>query len=93
MIYMGHQLTTILRFFLSKNIRIARDRAWQHTVASRGKGPEWFRPYVEEWDQPPRIGKDELKSGFVEKMAGGWVGTLVLKRGSSFELVSAESYA
>jgi hypothetical protein len=87
MVYMGHQLTTILRFFLSKNIRIARDRVWQHTVASRGKGLEWFQPYVEEWDQPPRIGKDELKGGFIERIAGGWIGTLVLKRGSSFEII------
>lgn len=82
MIYMGHQLTTILQFFLSKNIKIARDRAWQHTVASRGKGPEWFQPYVEEWERPPHVGEDEMKGSFVERFAGGWIGKLVVKQGA-----------
>jgi hypothetical protein len=40
---LGSQITYILRFFLAKNIHIARDRAWEQTVASRGKGPDfWF---------------------------------------------------
>lgn len=81
---MGHQLTTILRFFLSKNIRIARDRAWQHTVASRGKTPDWFQPYVEEWDRPPSVGEDEVKGSLMERVAGGWMGMLVVRRGAGF---------
>ncbi|KAF6753174.1 hypothetical protein DFP72DRAFT_902106 [Ephemerocybe angulata] len=77
LIYMGDQLTTILRFFLSKNIRIARERVWQHTVASRGKGPDFFQPYVEEWDVPPVV---DSKEGWLEKLVGGWMGMFVLKR-------------
>lgn len=50
----GQQITYILRFFLSRNIRIARDRAWNQTVASRGKGEDFWQPYTEEWDQPPK---------------------------------------
>ncbi|KAG8723886.1 hypothetical protein FRC09_001354 [Ceratobasidium sp. 395] len=41
-------------FFLSKNIRIARDRAWDQTLVSRGKGSEFWGSYVEEWQKPPR---------------------------------------
>lgn len=48
------QLTQILRFFLMKNIRLSRSRAWALTVASRGKGPEfWSNGYIEEWVNPP----------------------------------------
>ncbi|KAJ2930310.1 hypothetical protein H1R20_g6757, partial [Candolleomyces eurysporus] len=76
-LYVSQQVTFILRFFLSKNIRIARDRAWQHTVESRGKGPEFWRPYVEEWEVPPQV---DVKEGFLEKAMGGWLGLLVFKR-------------
>ncbi|KIM64141.1 hypothetical protein SCLCIDRAFT_1213552 [Scleroderma citrinum Foug A] len=51
----GAQITAMLTFFLSRNIRIARQRAWDQTVASRGKGPEFWQPYVEEWDVPPVV--------------------------------------
>ena len=78
MIYVSQQVTFILRFFLSKNIRIARDRAWQHTVESRGKGPDFWQPYVEEWEVPPRVDSNE---GFLEKAMGSWLGPLVIKRG------------
>ncbi|THH18330.1 hypothetical protein EW146_g2623 [Bondarzewia mesenterica] len=49
------QLTGILTFFLARNLRIARQRAWDQTVASRGKGPEFWGPYIEEWDVPPVV--------------------------------------
>ncbi|KAJ3732662.1 hypothetical protein DFJ43DRAFT_1072064 [Lentinula guzmanii] len=65
----GQQITYILRFFLSRNIRIARDRAWNQTVASRGKGEDFWRPYVEEWDQPP---KDVHSAMWYEKAFSGW---------------------
>ncbi|CDO76694.1 hypothetical protein BN946_scf184975.g3 [Trametes cinnabarina] len=49
------QVSAIIYFFLSRNIRIARERAYDQTIASRGKGADWWRPYVEEWDNPPRV--------------------------------------
>ncbi|TFK19669.1 hypothetical protein FA15DRAFT_626455 [Coprinopsis marcescibilis] len=76
-LYMGHQLTFILKFFLSKNIRIARDRVWDQAVQSRGKGPDFWRPYVEEWDNPP-VGK--AAPGFSKNILGGKVGWFMLKR-------------
>ncbi|KAF7315517.1 hypothetical protein MIND_00067000 [Mycena indigotica] len=49
---LGSQVTWILRFFLARNIRVARERAWEQTVASRGKSADFWIPYVEV--RPPR---------------------------------------
>ncbi|KAI0698014.1 hypothetical protein BC835DRAFT_1405525 [Cytidiella melzeri] len=57
LVFLSTQASSILYFFLSKNIRIARSRAYEQTIVSRGKGPEFWKPYVEEWDNPPRHGK------------------------------------
>ena len=53
--FLSSQLNVILMFFLSRNLRIARDRAWELTVQSRGKGPNFWGPYVEEWQAPPQV--------------------------------------
>lgn len=74
---LGFQMTQILRFFLARNMRIARDRAWDQTVASRGKGPDFWRPYVEEWEHPPVVKRSE----FVKRWFGGWFGLFMIKRG------------
>ncbi|KAH9973378.1 hypothetical protein BGW80DRAFT_1310487 [Lactifluus volemus] len=58
-VFLSSQVTFILNFFLSHNLRIARERAWQQTVVSRGKGPTFWRPYVEEWDVPPKVNVDQ----------------------------------
>ena len=55
--FIASQSTAILTFFLSRNIRIARDRVYEQTIVSRGKGPEFWKPYVEEWDVPPPVPK------------------------------------
>ncbi|KAF9458785.1 hypothetical protein BDZ94DRAFT_1200543 [Collybia nuda] len=74
----GSQLTFILRYFLSKNIRIARDRAWAQTITSRGKGPEFWGPYVEEWENPPKVVVE--KYGGVKRWVGGRVGLFFVRR-------------
>jgi len=56
LVYAASQVSWIISFFLSKNIRIARDRAWNLTIASRAKGADFFIPYVDESDRPPRGG-------------------------------------
>ncbi|KAJ4474285.1 hypothetical protein J3R30DRAFT_3507305 [Lentinula aciculospora] len=66
----GQQMTYILRFFLSRNIRIARDRAWNQTVISRGKGEDFWQPYVEEWDLPPKV---THTTAWYEKAFNGWL--------------------
>ncbi|KAH6910924.1 hypothetical protein BKA70DRAFT_1384941 [Coprinopsis sp. MPI-PUGE-AT-0042] len=57
LLYASHQLTSILYFFLSKNIRIARDRAYDYTVASRmrNKDDDFWKPYVEEFEVVPKV--------------------------------------
>jgi len=73
---LANQVTLILKFFLSKNIRIARDRAWDQTVLSRGKGPAFWQPYVEEWAVPPLLTKRSW-----ERWVGGYFGRFVIMRG------------
>ena len=77
---LGTQVTSIITFFLSRNIRIARQRAWDQTVASRGKGPDFWQPYVEEWDVPPVV--DESFSGRVSGKMNTWAIGIVVKRGA-----------
>ncbi|KAH9486023.1 hypothetical protein JR316_0000086 [Psilocybe cubensis] len=77
---LGSQVTYILRFFLSRNIRIARDRAWDQTVASRGKGPDFWQPYVEEWETPPNLNLETKQDKLIKKWLGGWFGLFVVKR-------------
>ncbi|KAL0565979.1 hypothetical protein V5O48_016039 [Marasmius crinis-equi] len=76
-VFLVNQVTYILRFFLSRNIRIARDRLYDQTVISRGKTPDFWQPYVEEWERPPRV---DMKESWIEKVAGGWFGAFVVKR-------------
>lgn len=57
LLVVGDQVNIILNFFLRRNVAIAKQRAWEHTVASRGKDPSFWKPYVEEWDHPPVITK------------------------------------
>ncbi|KZP22780.1 hypothetical protein FIBSPDRAFT_824268 [Athelia psychrophila] len=72
------QVTTVLRYFLSRNIRIARARAWDQTVISRGKGPDFWAPYVEEWDNPPVV--DETQRGIVLKAFETAIGRFIIKK-------------
>ncbi|CAE6437101.1 unnamed protein product [Rhizoctonia solani] len=51
LLFLGDQLTGILNFFLSRNLRIAKDRAWDQTIASRGKGEDFWGGYVEVTDE------------------------------------------
>ena len=76
LLMVANQVTLILKFFLSKNLRIARERAWDQTVRSRGKGPEFWQPYVEEWAIPPTV-----KSFQWSRLIGSPFGRLVILRG------------
>ena len=76
----------ILAFFLSKNIRIARDRVYEQTIASRGKGPEFWKPYVEEWDNPPRPKRSKL-TVFVSSTPG----RMLIKSGCSLQFLQRQT--
>jgi hypothetical protein len=55
LIILSSQITFLFNFFLSRNLRIAREHAWGQTIVSRGKGPSFWQPYVEEWGLPPTV--------------------------------------
>ncbi|KII93002.1 hypothetical protein PLICRDRAFT_35170 [Plicaturopsis crispa FD-325 SS-3] len=78
-LFLSSQVSYILLFFLRRNIGIARTRAWDQTVASRGKGSDFWGPYVEEWDVPPNV-DERGRAGGVERWLGSWVGRMVFRR-------------
>ncbi|KAL9716765.1 hypothetical protein Ac2012v2_001216 [Leucoagaricus gongylophorus] len=73
----GSQVTTVMRFFLRRNMSIARERAWMYTVESRGKGPEFWQPYVEEWEHPPSL---HVNKSFIDKVLSTSFGRSVIKQ-------------
>jgi hypothetical protein len=73
------QVTTMITFFLSRNIRIARQRAWDQTVASRGKGADFWQPYVEEWEVPPAV--HEGSSARLGNVMEIWIVDIVVNKG------------
>ena len=74
--FLSSQVSAIIYFFLSRNIRVARERAYDQTIQSRGKGADWWCPYVEEWDKPPKVKK--ARWGWSVFMSGP-VGRIVAK--------------
>lgn len=40
------------------------------TVASRGKGPDFWQSYVEEWENPPKIEKTKPVQRFLSSPLG-----------------------
>lgn len=76
LVSLSSQMGGIVEFFLSKNIRIARDRAWDLTIASRGKNRDFWGPYIEEWQKPPKVNET---SG-LEKIFGKWWARLLFRR-------------
>ncbi|KAG1735033.1 hypothetical protein EDB19DRAFT_1725691 [Suillus lakei] len=72
----GSQVTGIISFFVARNIRVARQRVWDQTVASRGKGPDFWQPYVEEWDSPPVVNE---RRGRPDRMFKMWRKTIIQK--------------
>ena len=66
-----------LHFFLAHSMRIAWDRARYQTVASRGKGPDFWPSYVEGWEHPPVAKRSEL----AKRRFGGWFGLFVTGSG------------
>lgn len=79
--FVGSQLTVILTFFLSRNLRVARERAYAQTVASRGKGDAFWQAYVEEHVNPPRVDAREQRWTW-DRMFSTFVGRMFLKNGA-----------
>ncbi|TYJ52735.1 hypothetical protein B9479_006669 [Cryptococcus floricola] len=68
------QLSSILRFFIYKNLKLARSRAYALTVSSRGKPREfWSQGYIEEWAQPPVMTGTIDKNGKRMRQSSVWL--------------------
>jgi len=65
----------ILKFFLAKNMRIARERAWELTIKSRGKDQDFWQPYTEEWQKPPVVPPKSWQTG-----VQAWAVTFLIQR-------------
>ena len=76
LVSLSSQMGGIVELFLSKNIRVARDRAWDLTIASRGKSKDFWGPYIEEWQKPPKVNE----TGVLEKFFGKWWARLLFRR-------------
>lgn len=74
----GSQATGIISFFVARNIRVVRRRVWDQTVASRGKGPDFWQPYVEEWDSPPVVNE---RWGRLDKIFKIWFWRMLIQKG------------
>ena len=47
------QASFILETFIYKELKQARIHAYDALIESRGKGPDFWIPYQEEWKEPP----------------------------------------
>ncbi|KZP18101.1 hypothetical protein FIBSPDRAFT_864239, partial [Athelia psychrophila] len=63
---------------LAQHPHRARARAWDQTVISRGKGPDFWARHVEEWDNPPVV--DETQRGIVLKAFETAIGRFIIKK-------------
>nr|CDI54828.1 protein of uncharacterized family [Melanopsichium pennsylvanicum 4] len=70
-----------MEFWLRRKLRECRNTAYVQTVRSRGKAPDWWTEYVEEFKNPPteKAIKDAKKQGWYLKLASPIVRFLILK--------------
>lgn len=63
-----------MKFFIRKNLRIAKTRAYNLTVASRKKPAEfWSQGYIEEWAAPPVPTAEQKRAVGAKKHRATWV--------------------
>lgn len=67
-----------------------QERAWDLTIVSRGKSKDFWGPYIEEWELPPRtegeMNGDGGGVGWLERWMGRWWARLLLNRFVLFPL-------
>ncbi|GAA6034454.1 hypothetical protein JCM8097_002733 [Rhodosporidiobolus ruineniae] len=75
------QLSTLFEWFLGRELKKAREEAYEATVRSRAKEPEFWGPYVEEWKVPPveRAQRAAEKQNFYTKLSTPLVRVVLLK--------------
>jgi hypothetical protein len=64
----------MLKFFIKKNLRIARGRAYNLTLTSRRKPAEfWSQSYYEEWARPPQPTREQARAWGARKHREPWI--------------------
>ncbi|GAA5837106.1 hypothetical protein JCM11251_005256 [Rhodosporidiobolus azoricus] len=75
------QISSLLEWFLSRELKKSREEAYEATVRSRAKEVDWWQPYVEEWKVPPveRASRASEKQNFYTKLSTPLVRIILLK--------------
>ncbi|GAA5879444.1 hypothetical protein JCM8547_008146 [Rhodosporidiobolus lusitaniae] len=75
------QLSTILEWFLGRELKKSREEAYEATVRSRAKDVDFWLPYQEEWFVPPveQAARAAEKQNFYTKLSTPLVRVVVLK--------------
>lgn len=71
---------------MAKELKIARAHAYEATVKSRGKSPDFWQPYVEEWKVPPfeRARRSAQRQGFLMQANNRFVRLAIFKSKESY---------
>ncbi|GAA5900318.1 hypothetical protein JCM6882_002305 [Rhodosporidiobolus microsporus] len=75
------QISSLLEWFLRRELKKSREEAYEATVRSRAKEVEWWEPYHEEWKVPPveRAARAAEKQNFYTKLLTPLVRVVLLK--------------
>lgn len=75
------QVSFILETFIYKELKQARIHAYDALIESRGKGPDFWIPYQEEWKEPPieRAQRSLERVPFLMKANNRWVRMAISK--------------
>lgn len=78
---LASQCGMIIEFVMTRQLRKARAAAYEATVQSRGKPPEFWSSYVEEWAVPPveKAATRLEKKVWYERLSGPLIRMFVLK--------------
>ena len=76
------QASFILETFIYKELKQARIHAYDALIESRGKGPDFWIPYQEEWKDPPieRAQRSMERVPFLMKANNRWIRMAISKR-------------
>ncbi|KDN53521.1 hypothetical protein K437DRAFT_674 [Tilletiaria anomala UBC 951] len=81
MVFVASQCQTIIEFFLRRQLAEYRNKAYDVTVASRGKTADWWIPYQEEWEEPPyeKAQKNSKKAPLYRRLASPIITRVMLR--------------
>lgn len=75
------QISMLLEWALRRELGKSKEQVYEATVRSRGKGQEFWGPYVEEWKVPPveRAKRASEKQSFYARLASPVVRLVIIK--------------